>query len=235
MRCRACDAPLDPSGVFPGGAVRCACGVDNQTPGPHASQATHEPYREPAPHPAEVPAPARSRELGPLCPRCTRLLHEDPERAAIVCEKCRGDFVDHASLTARIEAERPRDHDGSPAHPPRFSSPERDVRYAWCPACGQGMARMTFGKRSGVVVDVCRAHGTWFDAGELDAVMAFVRGGGLEGDLAEARKPLADAEARKMEAALTVELMHEQQKEDEEVKDLVYLLADPHHRSYRLR
>jgi len=42
------------------------------------------------------------------------------------------------------------------------------------------MARMTFGKHSGIVVDVCRGHGTWFDGGELDAVMAFVRGGGLE-------------------------------------------------------
>jgi Zn-finger nucleic acid-binding protein len=235
MRCRACDATLDPHGVFPGGTVRCACGVDNQTPGPNASPTLHEPYREPAPHPVQVPAPVRSHELGPLCPRCTRLLHEDGERAAIVCEKCRGDFVDHASLAARIDAERPRDHDGSPAHPPRFSSPERDVRYAWCPGCGQVMARMTFGKRSGVVVDVCRVHGTWFDRGELDAVMEFVRGGGLEVDLAEARQPVVDVEARQMEAALTVELMHEQQKDEERAKDLVYLLAGPRRRWLRFR
>jgi Zn-finger nucleic acid-binding protein len=87
------------------------------------------------------------------------------------------------------------------------------------------MARMTFGQRSGVIVDVCRAHGTWFDAGELDAVMAFVRGGGLETELAKAPKPEVDAEARKLEAALTVELLHEQQKDEEEVKDLVYYLT----------
>jgi len=225
MRCRACDAPLDPRGVFPGGTVRCACGVSNQTPGPGGLPAPHEPYREPAPHPAAAATPAHSRELGPLCPRCTRLLHEDGERAALVCDRCHGDFVDHGSLSARIDRERPRDHHGPPAHPPHFSSTERDVRYAWCPACGQGMARMTFGQRSGVIVDVCRAHGTWFDAGELDAVMAFVRGGGLETELAKAPKPEVDAEARKLEAALTVELLHEQQKDEEEVKDLVYYLT----------
>src|ERR1700734_427913 len=110
MRCRACDATLDPHGVFPGGTVRCACGVDNQTPGPQASPTTHGPYREPAP-PAAA-APAHARALGPLCPRCTRLLREDPERTALVCDRCRGDFVDHGSLTARIDAERPRDHHG---------------------------------------------------------------------------------------------------------------------------
>jgi hypothetical protein len=51
------------------------------------------------------------------------------------------------------------------------------------------MARMIFGQRSGVVVDVCRAHGTWFDAGELDAVLEFVRFGGLEHDVARASEP----------------------------------------------
>jgi len=235
MRCRGCDASLDPHGVFPGGTVRCACGVDNVTPGPHAAPATHDPYREPAPHPADAPAPARSHGLGPLCPRCTRLLHEDAERDALACEACRGDFVDHASLAARIEGERPRGHDGSPAHPPRFSSPEQVVRSAWCPECGQVMTRMTFGKRSGVVVDVCRAHGTWFDGGELDAVLEFVRGGGLEADFAERPTPAVDAEARALEAQLTVQLLHEQQHDEELVKDVVYYLSAPGHGHYRRR
>jgi Zn-finger nucleic acid-binding protein len=233
MRCRACDAPLDASGVFPGGAVRCACGVDNVTPGPHGSPATHDPYREPAPHAPSAPTPAHSRDLGPLCPRCTRLLHEDPERATLACDKCRGDFVDHASLAARIDAERPRDHTGPPSHAPRVSSPETEVHYAWCPECGKVMGRMTFGKRSGIVVDVCRGHGTWFDGGELDAVMGFVREGGLEADLAAAPPPAADPGARAMEATLTVQLMHEQQEDEELVKDVAYLLSNPLRRLQR--
>ena len=37
------------------------------------------------------------------------------------------------------------------------------------------MRRINFGRRSGVIVDVCNAHGTWFDPGELAAVLRFVR------------------------------------------------------------
>jgi Zn-finger nucleic acid-binding protein len=41
------------------------------------------------------------------------------------------------------------------------------------------MARNNFGKKSRVIVDICRRHGVWFDAGELPRVLAFVRSGGL--------------------------------------------------------
>ena len=42
------------------------------------------------------------------------------------------------------------------------------------------MNRVNFGKVSGVIVDVCKAHGTWFDPGELTRVVAFAAAGGLE-------------------------------------------------------
>jgi Zn-finger nucleic acid-binding protein len=42
------------------------------------------------------------------------------------------------------------------------------------------MTRVNFGARSGIVVDVCYEHGTWFDRGELQAALEFVREGGLE-------------------------------------------------------
>jgi hypothetical protein len=41
------------------------------------------------------------------------------------------------------------------------------------------MNRSIFGKASGVIVDVCNAHGTWFDARELTASLAFIESGGL--------------------------------------------------------
>ncbi len=41
------------------------------------------------------------------------------------------------------------------------------------------MNRKNFGASSGVIVDVCAKHGTWFDAGELPRVLAFVESGGL--------------------------------------------------------
>jgi Zn-finger nucleic acid-binding protein len=57
--------------------------------------------------------------------------------------------------------------------------PLDEVKYVPCPLCHNSMNRVNFGKVSGVIVDVCRAHGTWFDGGELTRVVAFAAGGGL--------------------------------------------------------
>jgi Zn-finger nucleic acid-binding protein len=54
------------------------------------------------------------------------------------------------------------------------------VRYFPCPQCGQLMNRMNFARCSGVIVDICRGHGTWFDASELRAIIEFIRAGGLD-------------------------------------------------------
>jgi hypothetical protein len=42
------------------------------------------------------------------------------------------------------------------------------------------MNRLNFGRLSGTVVDVCRGHGTFLDAGELHAIVRFIQGGGLD-------------------------------------------------------
>jgi Zn-finger nucleic acid-binding protein len=41
------------------------------------------------------------------------------------------------------------------------------------------MNRVNFGKRSGVIVEVCKPHGVWFDRGELTRAIEFVADGGL--------------------------------------------------------
>lgn len=53
------------------------------------------------------------------------------------------------------------------------------VVYRRCPDCAQRMVRKNFGRTSGVIVDWCGRHGTWFDADELERVAAFVVAGGL--------------------------------------------------------
>jgi Zn-finger nucleic acid-binding protein len=56
------------------------------------------------------------------------------------------------------------------------------------------MLRKNFRESSGVVVDVCAAHGVWFDRGELAKVIEFAGTGAL----AEAdRRIAARAEARR--------------------------------------
>ena len=42
------------------------------------------------------------------------------------------------------------------------------------------MNRVNFAHYSNVVVDVCKAHGTWFDRDELRRVIEFIRAGGLD-------------------------------------------------------
>ena len=52
--------------------------------------------------------------------------------------------------------------------------------YVKCPTCRTVMNRKQFATGAGVVVDVCKAHGTFFDVGELPAIIEFVVQGGLE-------------------------------------------------------
>jgi len=56
------------------------------------------------------------------------------------------------------------------------------------------MNRMNFARCSGVIVDVCKQHGTWFDRDELSRIVEFIRGGGL--NAARAKEKLAIAEER---------------------------------------
>ena len=54
----------------------------------------------------------------------------------------------------------------------------KDWKYRPCPACRTLMNRKLQGQRSGVVVDSCRDHGLWLDAGELRQLMEWSRAGG---------------------------------------------------------
>ena len=52
------------------------------------------------------------------------------------------------------------------------------VEYRRCPSCGVQMLRKNFRKSSGVILDVCREHGTWLDADELEQITGFILSGG---------------------------------------------------------
>jgi hypothetical protein len=62
------------------------------------------------------------------------------------------------------------------------------------------MHRLNFARCSGVIVDVCRKHGTWFDTNELHRIVQFIRAGGL--DRARDREKLElSEERRRLQAA----------------------------------
>ncbi len=129
----------------------------------------------------------RALELEPLldvtdapCPRCVHPLEvaPGPDSRIHECARCGGLFVPRAALAEILYgAER----DGVLADRGRLTrATTRDVRYVPCPLCHATMNRVNFGRLSGAIVDVCKMHGTWFDAGELTAVVAFAASGGLE-------------------------------------------------------
>jgi Zn-finger nucleic acid-binding protein len=93
------------------------------------------------------------------------------------CGMCGGQFVELAALRDLLE--RHAFDSGLPRQRTTARIADAPVRYVACPVCSALMNRRNFGGASGVIVDVCAKHGTWFDRGELPRVLAFVESGGL--------------------------------------------------------
>jgi Zn-finger nucleic acid-binding protein len=86
----------------------------------------------------------------------------------------------------------------------QFPRPGREkaaaVRYRKCARCARLMNRVNFGRLSGVIVDACRGHGTYLDAGELHSIVTFIQSGGLERARARQLEELKDRERRALDA-----------------------------------
>jgi Zn-finger nucleic acid-binding protein len=135
---------------------------------------------------AELDVAASGEERADLpCPRCG-----DPLRAKLVgdvlvdeCEKCLGLFLDHIAIRRVIEDRRQARAEALLGALPRVevhATKPGERMYVKCPSCRTIMNRKLFATGTGVIVDVCRTHGTFFDAGELPAIIEFVMRGGLE-------------------------------------------------------
>jgi Zn-finger nucleic acid-binding protein/ribosomal protein L40E len=136
---------------------------------------------------------------GAPCPACARPLAASRvgDLDAQACLACGGLWLDRAVFEALGKS---RERQGAvlgalpaPAAPPVIAL--EPVVYRPCPSCSQRMNRVNYAKRSGVVLDVCKAHGLWFDQDELRRLLAFIDRGGLDRarereleDLKEARR-----------------------------------------------
>ena len=117
------------------------------------------------------------------CPRCVCPLEARAvgSHTLHTCGGCGGLWVDRDSfqdICSREEEQEavlgytlPDSATGVEGKPPRTYSP--------CPVCGKLMNHKQFASSSGVVLDWCREHGSWFDRQELHRVASFIRGGGL--------------------------------------------------------
>ena len=121
------------------------------------------------------------------CPRCSATLTVTAIGSAFLeeCSACGGVWVDAQSFQQICQSREQQSAyvgAGSPVAAPSLGAAARheSVQYVKCPACGQLMNRMNFARHSGVIVDVCKRHGTWFDRDELRQIVEFIRGGGLD-------------------------------------------------------
>jgi Zn-finger nucleic acid-binding protein len=155
---------------------------------------------------AIVPQGAAGQPSDTSCPVCGEQ-HKLNSRAlgkkavsVLECPQCAGLWI--GNETFRIIAERARSKasatDLAPGNKilrsvndlPKQSGP----MYRRCPECDRMMNRRNFGKGSGVIIDACKQHGIWFDAEELERVLAWIHRGGEARSFA---KDEATREARK--------------------------------------
>ena len=121
-----------------------------------------------------------------MCPRCPNPLHARRVGDIVIdeCATCHGIFLDHVAIqrvvTDRQQARADAILGVLPASEVSQPIPPGGKMYVKCPVCVTVMNRKLFSGGSGVIIDVCRAHGAFFDVGELPRIIAFVMNGGLE-------------------------------------------------------
>jgi Zn-finger nucleic acid-binding protein len=137
------------------------------------------------------------------CPGCKSPLQQFQvgSTALLECAACDGVWLD-----AAVFEELCADKASQAAVLHRFqaaTAAKARVKYRPCARCGKMMNRINFGRISGVVVDVCKGHGTYLDPGELHAIVTFIQSGGLDRarerqleDLKEEGRRLREAETR---------------------------------------
>jgi Zn-finger nucleic acid-binding protein len=140
------------------------------------------------------------------CPRCRSEMQAVRVGGLVLreCSGCAGVWMDGEAFERlcgdREEHASVRSYVFSLTRPDEGRQPEV-VRYVPCPSCKRIMNRVNFARRSGIILDVCKAHGVWLDHGELGRLVAFIDAGGLavarERDREQAR--LAEEERRARE------------------------------------
>ena len=137
------------------------------------------------------------------CPRCREPLAAITldSTKALECPRCSGLWIDTETFN-EICADREKQAaviggTFDSAGPDLALSSLEPVRYVPCPICTKLMNRVNFARSSGVILDICKTDGVWFDREELRRVVDFVHAGGLEISRERERKEWEAAKRRK--------------------------------------
>jgi len=120
-----------------------------------------------------------------FCPKCDERLtvgyYRDME--VVYCGLCQGIWVDRFNEKQLLNIKTEIfSIDELRQFRKQYKPWERIDRdgYVPCPICQQLMNRRNWGTYSGVMVDKCSEHGTWYDEGEIEKVKEFIALGGIE-------------------------------------------------------
>jgi Zn-finger nucleic acid-binding protein len=135
----------------------------------------------------------------PAC-RCPLVSGRAGDVVLACCETCGSVWLDR-EVFARVCRERETQAAMlvGPWMQPRqagTSDQPADHRYRPCPVCAKLMNRSNFAKYSGLILDTCRDHGTFFDPRELPALVHFIQGGGMDRMRERERDELKEDERR---------------------------------------
>jgi Zn-finger nucleic acid-binding protein len=120
------------------------------------------------------------------CPRCENRL--TPVQLADTkireCAVCGGIWLDTTTFQKicddRERQEKMLIYPGAGQSAADLPEQKPGRMYVPCPECGSLMQRRNFVGISGIIVDWCKDHGTWFDRRELQGIINFIRNGGLQ-------------------------------------------------------
>jgi Zn-finger nucleic acid-binding protein len=147
---------------------------------------------------------------GKKCPRCRTEMQLVPigNTKVLECETCLGLWLSiqaFEKICADKEQQSAVLGTASLAAVDRTIPPAK-VNYVPCPECSQLMNRANFARCSGVIIDVCKRDGIWFDRNELSRIVEFIRSGGLEMSRAKERLALEDERRKLHEEQVTLDL-----------------------------
>lgn len=125
---------------------------------------------------------AEGEDTGTRCPGCgTNLVRVSVGGTPLLeCRRCDGVWLEAADFERICSDQETQAAVLHHINPRAALDTRAPVKYRPCVRCGKMMNRMNFGQVSGTVIDVCRGDGTFLDAGELHAIVTFIRDGGLD-------------------------------------------------------
>ena len=120
-----------------------------------------------------------------FCPKCRVKMKKIKEDSleTDVCPECNGIWIDNSEEKQALKMANEIFTVDELRNLRKLYKPlgrTEKVKYYKCPHCAKLMWRKNYMHHSGIVVDKCKTHGTFFDKGELEKAIEFIKLGGVE-------------------------------------------------------